>query len=81
MDKRRERKPLTKLGLVKEPNPVGGPGVSTQTMKGRSELWNLQQKTSMFEVIWKFLNNGCAAKRNGLGRMKKIKLFQEQQDL
>lgn len=67
MDKRRKRKPLTKLGFVQDPNPMGGPGTSTQTMRSRFDQWDLQQKTSPHEAIWKFLNNGGAAKVNGLG--------------
>lgn len=43
---KRKRKPLTKLGLVRESNPAGGPGTSTQTLRSRLDLWDVQQKTS-----------------------------------
>lgn len=43
---KRKRKPLTKLGLVQESNPVGGPGASTETLSSRLDLWDVQQKTS-----------------------------------
>jgi len=66
LDKRRKRKPRPKLGLVQEPNPVGGPAASTQTMRSRSDLWDLQQKTSPREGIRKFLGDDCAAEVNGL---------------
>lgn len=61
LDKRRKRKPLTKLGLLQDSIPMGGPGASTQTMRNRSDMWDLEQETSACEAIWKFLSNGCAA--------------------
>lgn len=69
LGKRRKRKPFNRLGFMKElglepPPRPWGVGLICKTCKRRP-----------CEVIWKFPNNGCAAKVDALKWLKKESCF------